>query len=66
MLIAENCGQTGENDADVNGNVVVNVTDLLTVAAILDDAAAAPVGKPLMGGLITPADVEGWLTLAQG
>ena len=67
VLVSENYGQTGENDADVNGDGVVNVEDLIAVAAVLDDAAAAPRrATQQAGGLITPAEVKGWLTLAQG
>ena len=34
-------GQTGENSADVNADGVVNIQDLVAVAAAFGDAAAA-------------------------
>ena len=66
VLVAVSYGQTGQNDADVNGDGIVNVQDFIVVAAIFEDAAAAPPGQPHDGAGITPADVEGWLILAQG
>ena len=41
-LVAVNFGQRGESRADVNGDGVVNITDLVLVAGALGNHAAAP------------------------
>ena len=66
VSVASQFGQTGENDADVNGDGVVNILDLVTVAGALGTQAAAPSAHPQALALLTYADVEGWLTQAQG
>ena len=66
MFIGSRFGQTGQADADVNGDGVVNILDLVTVAGALGDAAAAPSAQPLALATLTAADVQGWLTQAQG
>ena len=65
-LVGLQLGQMGENDADVNGDGVVDITDLVQVAGAIGDTTAAPAGHPLALTNLTPADVEGWLTQAQG
>ena len=65
VLAAGQLGQTGQNDADVNGNGAVNIQDLVLVAGALGSAAAAPTSHPQHLALLTAADVEGWLTDAQ-
>ena len=40
MLVARNFGQTGENAADVDGDGVVDIDDLVLVASVLEDTVA--------------------------
>ena len=66
VLIALSFGQTGYHDADVNVDGVVDIKDLLEVASLLGYTPQAPsVHPPHFVGL-TPAEVKGWLTQAQG
>jgi hypothetical protein len=65
-LVALRLGQTGQNEADVNRDGVVDIADLVQVAGAIGNAAAAPSAHPQALAMITPADVEGWLTQAQG
>ena len=66
VLVAGALGQTGPNDADMNGDGVVNIQDLVLVAGALGNTAAAPSLQPQLLAPLTAADVEGWLTQAQG
>ena len=65
VLVAGRFGQTGQNDADMNGDGVVNIFDLVTVAGAFGNAAAAPSFHPQVLATVTAADVQGWLTQAQ-
>ena len=65
-LVGLRLGQTGENDADVNGDGIVDIADLVQIAGAIGNTTAAPAGHPLALTNLTPADVEGWLTQAQG
>ena len=65
-LVALRLGQTGQNDADVNGDGVVNIADLVQVAGVIGNTAAAPAIQPLALETLTAANVENWLTQAQG
>ena len=65
VLVASNYGGTGQNAADVNGDGVVNVADLLTVTGALDNAASAPSAHPQALEMFTAADVKLWLSHAQ-
>ena len=59
-------GQTGQNQADVNGDRIVNIDDLILVAAVLDaEAAAAPWLNPAALEGQTVADVKVWLSQAR-
>ncbi len=42
-LVASNFVKTGQNDADVNGDGVVNIVDLTLVAAAFCNTAGAPI-----------------------
>ena len=42
VYIAQRYGQRGQSSADVNNDGVINIDDLLLVAAAFDSAAAAP------------------------
>ena len=65
VLVASNYGQTGTNSADINGDGVVNIDDLTTVAGALDSASSAPSVHPQMLELFTAADVKLWLAHTQ-
>ena len=65
-LVSLRLGQTGENDADVNGDGVVDIADLVQVAGAIGNTTTAPAAHPLALTNLAPADVEGWLTQAQG
>ena len=66
VYVAQRYGQTGTNSADVNGDRVVNIDDLILVAAVLDaDAAAAPSLNPAALEGLTVADVKVWLSQAR-
>ena len=54
------------NPADVNESGVVNIVDLVLVAGALSDAAAAPSVHSQKLAMLTAAEVQGWLTQAQG
>jgi hypothetical protein len=41
-LVASNFGKSGQNDADVNGDGVVNIVDLTLVAGAFGNTADAP------------------------
>ena len=57
-------GTQGQNLAeDVNGDGVVNIFDLVVIAGMFDGAAAAPAAQPQ--GMLTAAEVQGWLTDAK-
>ncbi len=66
VAVASNLSQTGENDADVNGDGVVNILDLVQVAGAIGGGGAAPSASSLDLSMISAADVERWLALAQG
>ena len=66
MLVGLRLGQTGENDADVNGDGVVDIADLVQVAGTIGNTIAAPAAHSLALANLTSADVEGWLTQSQG
>ncbi|MDE0504016.1 MAG: cohesin domain-containing protein, partial [Candidatus Poribacteria bacterium] len=65
VLVAENLGSTGVNDADVNGDSVVNILDLVIVAGAIGGGGAAPSAQSLDPSIVSAADVERWLALAQ-
>ena len=50
----------------MNGDGVVNIQDLVLVAGALGNTAAGPSLQPQLLAPLTAADVEGWLTQAQG
>ena len=59
-------GQTGENTADMNKNGVVDVADLLLVAAAIEAAAAAPSLHPdRIAEMFTASEVHQWLLLTR-
>ena len=64
-LVGLRLGQTGENDADVNGDGVVDIADLVQVAGAIGNTTAAPPVHPTALANLTPADVEEWLIQAQ-
>ena len=54
------------NPADVNGDGVVNVFDLVQVAGAIGDGGAAPSAYSRDPSIISAADVASWLAGAQG
>ena len=66
LMIASNLGQSGQNDADVNGDGVITVLDLVMVAGLFDVAAAAPAAHLQVSEALTAVEVQGWLTNARG
>ena len=65
-IIGSSFGLTEQNGVDVNGDGVVNIFDLVTVAGVIGNAASAPSLHPQVLAMLTAAEVEGWLTQAQG
>ena len=64
--IAQHYSQTGQSNADVNGDEIVNVVDLLLVAAALaDNMSAAPAARAQLPNDITAATIQQWLTEAK-
>jgi hypothetical protein len=51
--------------ADINGDGIVNIIDLVTVASELGAGAAAPSAHPQILETLTAADVQHWLTQTQ-
>ena len=67
ILIASELGNAGTNlAADVSKDGVVNILDLILVAGVFDEAPAAPLASLQVQAILTPADVQRWLTEAQG
>ena len=65
VLVASVLGDEGRDlDADVNGDGVVNILDLVLVAGALGDTAAAPSSNPRALAMLTAADVGHWLVQA--
>ena len=50
---------------DVNGDGVVNILDLILVAGMFDDTAAAPSAQPQVPKTLTAVEVQDWLTDAR-
>ena len=65
VYVAQRYGQTGQSDADVNEDGVVNVDDIVLVAAVVDSTPAAPAARSQLPKALTAAAVEGWLTEAK-
>ena len=66
VLVAGRLGQSGPNAADVNGDGIVNINDLILVAGAINEPQAAPSLHPTALKMFTTADVQGWLTQAEG
>ena len=66
VLVASNFGETGQNPADVNADGVVNIADLVLVAGNLNTGLGAPSLYPDSLEMFTTADVQEWLSQAQG
>ena len=65
VVVAQAFGKDGLQ-GDVNGDGVVNVFDLVFVAGAIGGGGAAPSAYSLDSSIISAADVERWLTDAQG
>ena len=65
VYISQRYGRQGQNQADVNEDGVVNIDDLILVAAVIDNAAAAPSVRSQRPKDLTVAVVNQWLTEAK-
>ena len=65
VVVAQGFGKDGLQ-GDVNGDGVVNVFDIVQVAGAIGGGGAAPPAHSLDPLIISAADVERWLTDAQG
>ena len=63
--VAENFGEVGDNEADINGDGIVNVIDLILVAVALEAAAAAPAAHAEGLSTLTAEEVAQWLIEAK-
>ena len=63
--VAENFGQVGENKADINGDGIVNVIDLVLVAGALEAVAGAPTIDSQVLSMFTAEEVSQWLIEAK-
>ena len=59
--VAENFGEVGDNEADINGDGIVNVVDLILVAVALGEGAAAPAARAEIISTLTAEEVAQWL-----
>ena len=65
VYVMQRYGWSGQDSADVDRNGVVDVNDLILVAAMLDNAAAAPAARAQVQGLLTLEEVQQGLTKAR-
>ena len=63
--VAENFGEVGDNEADINGDGIVNVVDLILVAVALGEVAAAPAAHAEVLSTLTAEEVTQWLVEAR-
>ena len=66
VLVSSNFGERGENKADVNGDGIVDIVDLVKVAAAFGNTADAPSVHPQALTMLTAADVQSRLIQVQG
>ena len=66
VLVGANLGKLGENSTDINDDGVVDIVDLVKVASAFGNTATAPALQTQALTILTAADVQGWLTQAQG
>ena len=65
MEVAQNFGQVGKNNADINGDGIVNIVDLILVAVALGEVAGAPGAHVEAFSMLTTEEVEQWLIEAK-
>ena len=65
-IVNARLGWRGHNSADLNGDGLIDIVDLVLVAGAFDEEAAAPSLYPQALELFTAADVHQWLVQAQG
>ena len=66
LVVVAQAISTEVGEGDVNGDGVVNVFDLVFVAGVIGGGGAAPSAYSPDLSIISAADVERWLALAQG
>lgn len=64
-IIKDRFGQTGQNIADVNGDLLVDIVDLVLVAGAFGNGVAAPSLHSDALEVFTAADVQEWLSQAK-
>ena len=65
MLVSSQFGQTGDSNADVNGDGIVNIVDLVLVAAAFGDVLAAPTMHHYASESLTPEIIQQGLATAK-
>ncbi len=63
--VAQNFGQVGKNNADINRDGIVNIVDLILVAVALGEVAGAPAAHAEAFSMLTAKEVEQWLIKAK-
>ena len=66
MLVGSSFGQSGQDNADVNEDGLVDITDLVLVAGAIGNTEMMFSMDSQALAMLTLADVQGWLTQAQG
>ena len=66
MLVGSSLGQIGQNNADINGDGLVDVADLVLVAGAIEDPGVVFSVDSQRLAMLSLADIQGWLTQAQG
>ena len=59
-------GLKGQSNADINGDGLVNIADLVLVAGAIGDIEVVLSVDSQRFAMLTLADVQGWLAQAQG
>ena len=65
VYVGQHYGETGQSPADINGDQVVNIEDLILVAGALGNGVAAPAARSQTLNWLTAEDVKQWLTEAK-
>ena len=65
VYISQRYGRTGQIPGGVNNDGVINIDDLILVAAVIDNAPAAPAARSKLPKNLAAAVVHQWLTEAK-
>ncbi len=66
VIVGARLGQRGQNSADLNGDRLVDIVDLVLVASVFSEEVAAPSLYPQSLEPLTTADLHQWIKQAQG